>query len=466
MKDKRIDICFLLVVCLFYQSSHAESLSYLLELAVSNEPTYLSAMSTVQAANARTDQAFGGLLPQVDVSANTNYNTRDFRFRSTSNSPQQDTYNSNAQQLNITQPIWSGPSYLGLQQAKAAASQAEQQLADAEQELLAKVVSAWFELLAARDQVQFTQQQIELAEFWQKVAQRSFELGSMGQPELDEAKAKLAQANAEKMAAESDVSLKRAALEQVVGTLGQLTLTYMRTGVALANIINGSIDDVVTRVETGNHQILAAKHAYKAAMDEVHKQSAGHQPTLDLVASYGRNSQSVGGFAGQDGYDVIEGSIGLQLKIPLYSGGAQSAKVAEAIALKENARLDIEVARRESILAAKQAWYGWHSVFTKASASEQAIKAANTALHAATVSANNGLESELAVLEAQQKLSEAQRDYNKSRYDQVVNFVKLKAVLGVLTVQDITALDSLFEGKPTNVNVSGPVKVTEGLVGQ
>lgn len=464
MKNKQIALWMLLSSFFTLNSSHAETLSYLLELATNNEPTYLSAISTVQAANARTDQALGGLLPHIDVSANTNYNTRDFRFRSTSNRPQQDTYNSNAQQLNITQPIWSGPGYLGLQQAKAAASQAEQQLEDAEQELLAKVVTAWFDLLAARDQVQFTQQQIELAEFWQKVVQRSVELGSMGQPELDEAKAKLAQAHAEKMTAESEESLKRAALEQIVGTLSQLTPTYLRSDATLANISNGSLSEVLAHVEAGNHKILAASHALKAAMDEVHKQAAGHQPTLDLVASYGRNSQSVGGFAGQEGYDVIQGSIGLQFKLPLYSGGAQSAKVAEAVALKEKARHDVEAARRESLLAAKQAWYGWHSVFSKANAAVQAINAANTALQAATMSADNGLESELEVLEAKQQLSEAQRDYNKSRYDQVVNFVKLKAVLGVLTTKDITALDSLFESRTASTNAPAATNVSTGRV--
>lgn len=460
MKDKQTVLCFLLAGCFFGRAGHAETLSYLLELAVSNEPTYLIAMTTVQAANTRADQAFGGLLPQINVSASANYNIRDYETLRSNIPSQQDSYHSDAEQLNFTQPIWSSPGFIGLRQAEAATFQAEQQLVNAKQELLAKVVSAWFDLLGARDQVLFTRQQIAVAQFWQKVAHRGLELGSMGQPELDEAEAKLAEANADEVVAEAEVDLKRASLELLVGNLEQLTPTFMRENVALADLSNGRLADVLARVEAGNHKILAARHAYKAASDEVDKQSAGHQPTLDLVASYGRNSQAVGGFPGQAGYDINQGSIGLQLKIPIYSGGIQSAKVVEAVALKEKARLDIEVARRESILAAKQAWYGWHAVFTKAKASEQAIKAANKALHAARVSANNGLESELAVLDAQQKLSEAQRDSCKNRYDQVVNLVKLKAILGVLTQEDITALDTLFIDKPTGVDASGADNVS------
>lgn len=169
-------------------------------------------------------------------------------------------------------------------------------------------------------------------------------------------------------------------------------------------------------------------------------------------------------FQGQAGYDIMLGTVGLQLNMPIYSGGTQSAKVDEAVAQKEKARFDIDAARNLSILSAKQAWYGWYSAYSKARAAGQAIKAANSALLVATLASRNGLKFETAVLEAQQKLSEAQRDYSKSRYDQVVNFVKLKSIMGVLINEDITALDALFVDMPAGVSVSETDKVLTGLV--
>lgn len=458
MKAKPIVLWSVLVGYFFCSSGHAETLSYLFELAVSNEPAYLSAMTSVQTAKARTDQALGGLLPQINLSANVNYNTRNYKTLNSNIAAQNDYYRSDSEQLSFTQPIWNHQNFIGLHQATVATFQAEQQLLAAEQELLVKVVSAWIDVLSARDQVLLTQQQIAVAKFRQKVARREFELGSMGRPEIDDAEAKLAQTNADNAVAEADVNVKRAALEQIVGNLAHLTPTFIRKNAVLANLSHGKLTYLLMRVEESNHKILAAKHAYDAASDEVNKQSAGHQPTLDLVASYGRNSQNVGSFPGQSGYNILQGSVGLQLKIPLYSGGAQSAKVEEAVSMKEKARLDIEVARREAILAVKQAWYGWHAVFKKSKASEETMKAANTLLSAATAATNNGLKSELDVLEAQQKLSEAQRDFYKNRYEQVINFVKIKSILGVLTYEDITALDALFIDKPLDANLPAWLK--------
>lgn len=444
--------------------AHAETLSYLLDMARINEPAYLSAKAAVQAARARTDQAFGGLLPQINVTANVNFNKRKYLTRSSEVPPAQDQYDSDSEQITLTQPIWKRPSYIGLQQAETAAFQAEQQLANTEQELLAKVVSVWLDLLAARDQVLFTQRQIAVAEHRWEEAKRGFELNYIGRPELEEGKAKLDQAMTEEVSAETDLNLKRAALEQIVGNVDQLTPTFMRTDAELADLSGEKLKAVLESVEAGNHNILAAIQAHESASHEVRKQQAGHQPTLDLVASYGKNSQAVGGFPGQAGYDIMLGTVGLQLNMPIYSGGTQSAKVDEAVAQKEKARFDIDAARNLSILSAKQAWYGWYSAYLKARAAGQAIKAANSALLAATVASRNGLKFETAVLEAQQKLSEAQRDYSKSRYDQVVNFVKLKSIMGVLINEDITALDALFVDMPAGVSVSETDKVLTGLV--
>jgi len=440
--------------------AQAETLSALLDMARVNEPAYLSAKAAVQAANARTEQAFGGLLPQINVTASVNFNKRNYQTRSREVAPAQDQYDSDSEQISLTQPIWKRPSYIGLQQAETAASQAEQQLAHTEQELLAKVVSVWFDLLAARDQVLFTQHRLAVAQRRWEEAKRGFELNYISQPELDEAKAKLDQAMAEQVSAETDLNLKRAALEQLVGNVDQITPTFMRTDAELADLSTEKLKAVLDGVATGNHNILAAMHAHQVASNEVRKQQAGHQPTLDLVASYGKNSQAVGGFPGQAGYDIMLGSVGLQLNMPIYSGGAQSAKVDEAVAQQEKARFDIDAARHLSNLSAKQAWYGWYSAYAKNRAAEQAIKAANSALLAATVASRNGLKFETAVLEAQQKLSEAQRDYSKSRYDQVVNFVKLKSIMGVLINEDIAALDSLFADMPTQETG----KIFKGLV--
>jgi outer membrane protein len=181
-----------------------------------------------------------------------------------------------------------------------------------------------------------------------------------------------------------------------------------------------------------------------AAEDEIRKQRAGYQPTLDVTGSYGRNSQQVGNFPGQAGYDIRQGVIGLQLNVPLYSGGAQFARVDEAIALREKARQDLVSTQRAAQLGAKQAWFGWLAANTRRAAAVQAGRAALLALRAADSGLAAGVRTQLDRLQAQQQLEAARRDLNKAHYELVVSFVRLKAACGQLSDEDLQALERLF----------------------
>ena len=206
----------------------AQTLSSLLDLARRSEPTYLGAQTNVAAARARTDQAFGALLPQLTASGNTNTNNRDYRTLRSAVPQISDDYRSNATQLNLTQPLWRYANIVGWQQAEAVAAQAEHQLSGAEQELLAKLVSAWFEVLAAGDAVAFSTQRARALQRVWEVARRGAELGHSGQPQVDEARARFDQALAEAATAQTDAQLKQAALEQLVGPLPAIDLPQMR----------------------------------------------------------------------------------------------------------------------------------------------------------------------------------------------------------------------------------------------
>lgn len=429
-------------------AAQGQSLSVLLERARSGEPTYLGARSNVLAAQARNAQAIGAMLPQVSVTASSNDNQRRYRTRNSRVPEARDQYDSYSTQISLTQPLLRYANIVGWRQARAVVGQAEHLLAGAEQELFAKLVGAWFDLLAARDSVTFTRRQAETLQRQWQIISRGAELGIYGQPQADEARTKLDQALSDMVVAETEVHLKHAALEQLVGSLPERELPYLHGEAALASPTNDSLETWLGHVEIGNPSILAAMQAFEAASAEVSKQRAGHFPTLDLVASYGKNGQAVGGFPGQAGYDIEQGTLGLQLNVPLFSGGAQSAKVDEALAQKEKARLDLEAARRTAALITKQAWFGWHGAFARTRAGNQAVRSARSALAQARAGLKNGLKTELDVLQAEQQLQAGQRDFRKGRYDQAVAFVRLLAASGRLTDSDVEALDSLLVGSP------------------
>lgn len=437
---------------------HAQSFSVLLERARSGDPTYLGARTAVDAADARKRQAAGALRPQVSLAVNANTNDRDYRTRLDAVLPAQDRYSSSSSQLTITQPLWRYANIVGWQQAEAIAGQAAHQLAAAEQDLFARLVTAWFDVLAARDSVLFTARQAATAQrFWETV-QRGEALGSHGLPQAEEARARFDQALADALTAETDAQLKQAALEQIVGGLRAFVPPFVREQAELADVEAEALATWLARAEEGNPGIQAAAKALEAAADEERKQRAGHQPTLDLVGNYGKNSQMVGGFPGQAGYDIRLGSIGLQLNVPIFSGGTQSAKVDEAAAQKEKARLDLEAARRNAALAVKQAWFGWRAAHARTQAGLQSIRSANAALQAARLGVAQGAKTELDRLQAEQQWRAASRDFRKGRYDQVMFFVKLKAAGGMLTAGDVEALGALFVDSEEQAHEMAPLR--------
>ena len=202
--------------------------------------------------------------------------------------------------------------------------------------------------------------------------------------------------------------------------------------------------------ENGNPSLLAAQRALEAAEEEIRKQRAGHEPTLDLVASRSKTSQGSGLVGGQAGFTSIQDSLGLQLNLPLFSGGMVLAKTGEAIAARDKARYEREAALRNARLSARQAWFTWQSGHVRYLSARQQIRAAEMALKGAESAKKRGIKTELDVLKARQQQASARRDSRKALYDMLLSGFKLKAAAGELRGDDLSALDKWFApGEPT-----------------
>jgi outer membrane protein len=387
------------------------------------------------------------MLPQVSVSANTANNRRDHVVRATplfERPPTKEGYNNHGAQLSITQPLWRPASAFAITQADALVAQADYQRAAAEQDLLVRLAQAWFDAMLARDVVVFSAAQVEAAKHQWRQAEHAVKVGVGAAPAAEEVRAKYDQALAEHIGAETDERLKTAALEQIIGPLPAWAAPSLPAHFAVVDPRPGALDQWLGAVEAASPAVLAATRALEAAREEVSKQRAGHSPTLDVVASYGRNGQGAGSLPGQDAFDTKQRAIGLQLNIPLYAGGGQSAKVGEALATRDRAAYELEATKRSVRLASQQAWFGWQAAAARHNAAEQGVKSSAISLQAALSGKAKGLKVELDVLQASQQLVGALRDLNKARYDMIISQIKLKASAGDLVDGDLTALDALF----------------------
>jgi outer membrane protein len=441
----------------------AQTFGEAVELARNTEPAYLGARANATAAQQRSRVAFAGLLPQVSATASTNTNRRDYTTKTEPFVPQSiDYYNSNNAQLNLTQPLYRPSNLAALRQSEAAVTQADYQVAAAEQELLVRLVAAWFDVMSARDGVLFTTRQAATSRQQWEILRRGVALGTAAAPAMEEAHARYEQALAEQSAAQMELHVRTAALEQIIGPAPAFNPPFLAARPPRLTPERDTLPGWLHRTQ-GSPQVNAAYFALSAAEEEIRKQRAGYGPTLDVVTTYGRNSQQVGGFPGQGGYDIKLGTIGLQLSVPLFSGGAQDARVEEAVAGREKARQELIATQRASRLAAQQAWFGWQAASARRAAALQASRAALLALQTAAAGIAAGVKTELDRLQARQLAEGARRDLSKAHYDLAVTYVRLRAACGELDDEDLRALEAMLGGMEADLHELLQVSSLPGL---
>ncbi|KAF0200245.1 MAG: TolC family type I secretion outer membrane [Gallionellaceae bacterium] len=424
-------------------SVNAMTLTEAVELAWSNDPTYLAAKASLHVSYERTNEAVAGLLPQLTVSANTTANLREYN-QHTQPPPAVaspiERFNSNSAQLNLTQPLWKRSSTIAMTQANFALGQAKYQLNAAAQDLLIKLAQAWFDVMQARDGTMPAEAQVRVAQQQLEVSQRGYDKGVLSLTELEDAHAKYEQAIAEHAAAQSELEIKLATLEQIIGPVS-LIPPVLVDQFASPKFDSNSLEEWLTQAEEHNPTLLAAQMALYVANEEIRKQRAGHEPTFDLVASYTRSAQDVGISGGQLGFDSRQTAVGLHFNMPLYAGGGQSAKVREALAQCYKAEQELEAARRNARLAAKQAWFTLRVSQVREASGLKSVQSTALALKGEQSARTRGLKANHDVLKAQQQNAVALRDWRKARYDTILSQIKLKAACGQLTSDDLEVLD-------------------------
>lgn len=428
----------LLILLLTASHAHALTLAEAIALAQRNDPTYLASQANVQVNRARAEQAFSRRLPQLTASFNNNSNQRDYTALGNRPNPVSERYNSRATQLNLTQPLLHVDKIIAQHQADSQVSQAEYQQLAAEKNLLLRLAQAWLETLYAQTAILASDSKVRTSQQEMELSQKATDKGVMSITERETAQMRHAQALAEQTAAQNEYELKLATLEQIIGTdepphasaLSDHLLTLAPTPLA----------DWLAQAEQNNPTVLAAQRALEVAEQEVHKHRAGHLPTLDLVASRSLSTQGSGITGGGAGFHSSIDSLGIQLNIPLYSGGEQNAKIGEAHALRDKARYELDAARRTSRLNIKQAWHNWQSAHARQQSGKQTLQATEFALQAATAQRTHGLKADLDVLQAQQQRAEAQRDWHKARTEILLSYLKLKAETGELTDEDVAGM--------------------------
>lgn len=423
----------------FSGMASAQSLESLYESAKGFDASYLSAKYQLQASQAKAQQARAGVLPTVGLSAEAFENRRN----SSVNAIDDEFHNQNTR-LSAVQPIYRPVNWLSLEQAEKSLLVAQAQFDQAEQALIVKTAQAYFDVLAAQDNLGFVQAQKKAVSEQLAAAKRNFEVGTATITDTREAQARFDLVTAQEIAAQNDLNVKKLALDQLVGQSGTQPWR-VASGVELPALEPQSIDTWVMQAQGQHPVVRQASAGLEIAQLETRKAQAGHQPTLDLVAQYQMARAPSGMQTNSPNIKNNTSSVGVQFNLPLFAGFAVQNKIKETAALEEKARTDLEDAKRNLAQATRATYFGVLSGMSQVKALEAAEASSQSALEANQLGYQVGVRINIDVLNAQSQLFQTKASLAKARYDVLVGGLKLRQASGVLQSQDLKPINALLQ---------------------
>ncbi|NTV10170.1 MAG: TolC family outer membrane protein [Zoogloea sp.] len=405
--------------------------------ALAYDAQFASARAALEAGREKLPQGRAGLLPNVGLSASSAWNKRDITEPALGDA----NFNTNGYTLQLTQPLFRWQNWVQYKQGELQVGLAEAQFGGARQDLILRAAQAYFDVLNAQDTLTSVQalkgaeaQQLELAK-------KSFEVGTVTITDVHEAQSRFDLATAQEIAAQSDLDVKRYALSQLIGKDAG-ALAGLRSGVQIQPPRPAEMAAWVSAAESANINVQAQQIGLEIASREVERNRAAHLPTVDLVAMQGRNRA---GYFVPPTYVAEAASVGVQMNLPIYSGGIVNSRTREAEAQKDRASADLDNARRSAAQNARQAFLGVNSGLAQVRALEAALVSSQSALDANKLGYEVGVRINIDVLNAQSQLYDTQQKLAKSRYDTLLAQLRLKAAAGTLAEEDVQAVNALLQ---------------------
>ena len=422
----------------FASAVQAEDLIQVYRDAQRYDAAYAAAQHALVAGRERLPQGRALLLPTLNLSANATRSEVDVDSREPTLSPSFERSPETAgYTLTFTQPVFRRQNWLQYQQAEYQVRQAEAAFGQAAQDLIVRVAQAYFEVLAAQDTLDLVSAQKAAISEQLAQARRNFEVGTATITDTHEAQARFDLIGAQEIAAQNDVENRRQALTLITGKQYQ-ELKPLRRDVRLAPPNPANMESWVELAEKQSYAVQAQQAATEVVALEARRARAAHLPTLDVVATHGKNRETES--ASQlisVGRDTTTSTLGLQLAMPLFQGGAISSREREAAALQLRAREDLENARRTSALATRQSYLAVINGIAQVGALEQALVSSQSALESNRLGYEVGVRINIDVLNAQQQLFSTRRDLAVARYNTITNHLRLRAAAGSLRDEDL-----------------------------
>ncbi|GAC1328884.1 MAG: TolC family outer membrane protein [Steroidobacteraceae bacterium] len=459
----------LFALCLSVSRAPAADLLAVYQRALQNDPQLREAEATRLAALEAKPQALSALLPQL---SGTGIVTRQKATGSstsvqplttgTAGSPivletfpfdgRIDT-TTHRYGVDLRQNVFRWENWVALQRADSQVAQAEADYQAAQQDLIARVAQRYFDVLAAQDALEAQQAALTSIKRQLEQAEARFQIGLIAVTDVEEARAAHDSGAAAVIAAKRTLSSAQELLREITGDAFD-SLARPIEPFELATPDPVSEDRWVEMALQQNLSLVSSRLAADIARENVSTARGGHFPSLDLVGSrYKVDANGVDTFtdgtpAGGMSQNQTQRSIGLQLTFPIYSGGMVSSQVRQAVYQHRAAKERVERVARQTEHDARDSFLGVLSEMSRVQALRRAVESNATSLRATESGYEAGTRTAVDVLQSRQLWVQAQTGYSRSRYDYMLNVLKLQQAAGTLSQQSLERVNGLLTDAP------------------
>jgi outer membrane protein, protease secretion system len=349
-------------------------------------------------------------------------------------------YRSLSSGVQLQQPLVNFDAMAARRQGMVRSAASDARFVAQEQDLIIRLFEAYSTSLYAQEQLDQAQAQLAALAGQQRANEQLLAKGEGTRTDLLETIAQHDMALAQSIEAQDNLNNAQTRLQAMTG-LDPSTLDRLRPGFSPVEIPSYSLEQWQSLARERNPLLQALRMDVEAALEDTRRAQSGHLPRLDLLASTGRSeSDSLNSYR----QSARTSSVGIQLSVPLYAGGAVSAQARQAVARHAQAQAELEARTGEIMTEVHKQFRLVSSSSLRLQAAGRAVESAQILVEATRKSVAGGVRTNMDVLDARERLARAERDLGYNRYLHLLAVLRLQAAAGVLSSESLQTVASRF----------------------
>ena len=438
----------ILVTSLLALSIHsaADSLLDIYNDALENDPQYKSAEFSYLAGKEIKVQGRAGLLPNISISAQTNWNEY------YQNGDLQNEYNNFSSSARLTQPLIRLDSWFKYRQSKFLTDAAEADFAYSQQALIVRTAELYFNVLRAIDNLSAARSEEKAIKKQLDQIRQRYEVGLAAVTEVQEAQLAFDLSLASRTRVEGEVYTAKEALNALVGR-EILSLDGLVNDLNVTNPVPASKEEWARKAVENNFRLQAANLRKFASKNNARSVASNHLPKVDIVGVQTESETNQYAFDGLNtggAFDITvpdetqRDTYSLQLSMPIFQGGAVISRTKQAYAESNKSSEDALFTERSVIQDVRSQYSNVVTLVANLRAQKQAVVSASSALEATKVGYEVGTRNIVDLLQAEKNLYSAERNLSNAKYDYLITTLRLHLAAGTLSPENLIEINNLL----------------------